>query len=79
MKNDTEPLLSLQSFNDSITNSSTYGDYGKYGDLDSSCGTLDISNNVHSNSSYLSDDRSPGSSPGVTIQPLNYVSPLDVF
>lgn len=61
----------MQSFNDSITNSSTYGDYGKYGDHNSS---LDISNTVHSNSSLLSDDHSPGSSPGVTIHPINYVS-----
>lgn len=36
--------------------------------------SLDISNNVHSNSSFLSEDRSPGSSPGVTIQPINFVS-----
>lgn len=36
--------------------------------------SLDISNNVHSNSSFMSEDRSPGSSPGVTIQPINYVS-----
>ncbi|CAO1365215.1 unnamed protein product [Diamesa serratosioi] len=60
-----------KSFNDSITNSSTYGDvdFAKF-DLDSS-GTLDTSNNMHSNSSYLTEP-SPGSSPGVSLQPVNY-------
>lgn len=66
-------MFSFQSFNDSITNSSTYGDvdFAKF-DLDSS-GTLDTSNNMHSNSSYLTEP-SPGSSPGVSLQPVNYVS-----
>lgn len=66
-------MISFQSFNDSITNSSTYGDvdFAKF-DLDSS-GTLDTSNNMHSNSSYLTEP-SPGSSPGVSLQPVNYVS-----
>lgn len=35
---------------------------------------MDISNHDTSNRSYISDERSPGSSPGVTIQPINYVS-----
>lgn len=57
----------FQSFNDSITGSTTFGKYGE--SLDSSCSTLD-----NSNRSFLSEERSPGSSPGVTIQPINYVS-----
>lgn len=64
----------MQSFNDSITNS--FGDYAaKFGELDSSVSsTLDTSNNLHSNSSYLTDEVSPRSSPGgVTIQPINFV------
>lgn len=69
------PTRQFQSFNDSISGSTTFGKYGKYGEsLDSSCSTLDISANDNSNRSFLSDERSPGSSPGVTVQPINYVS-----
>lgn len=72
--------LFLQSFNDSITNSS-FSDFGKFGgDLDSSTGTLDESNKVNSSGSFLSEDRSPRNSPGgITIQPINYVSFLHKF